>query len=74
MFDSQLGVYLVVGRPHYYFSSGRYLRIRDGVWQVSGQLERGWRRTPTENVPKGLRSKHAKRKHRHGDAPAKARH
>ncbi len=76
VFDSQLGVYLVVGHPHYYFSSGRYLRIREGVWQVSGHIERGWKRTPTEKVPKKLRSKHAKRKRRHGlgDAPAKARH
>ncbi len=76
VFDSQLGVYLVVGHPHYYFSSGRYLRIQDGVWQVSGHIERGWKRTPTEKVPTRLRSTHATRKRRHGlsDAPAKARH
>ena len=76
VFDSRIGAYLVVGRPHHYFSGGRYLRIRAGVWQVSGHIERGWTRTLIEKVPKGLRNKRAKSKTRHGpsDMPAKARH
>ncbi len=76
IFDSRVGVYLVVGRPQHYFSGGRYLRIRDGVWQVSGHIERGWARMPIEKVPKGLRNRRAKGKRRHApsDVPAKARH
>ncbi len=76
VFDAQLGVYLIVGRPHHYFSAGRYLRIRAGVWQVSGHIERGWAALLFEKVPKRLRNKHAKSKRRRGpsDVPAKARH
>ncbi len=76
VFDAQLGVYLIVGRPHHDFSAGRYLRIRKSVWQVSGHIERGWEPLPFEKVPKRLRNKHAKSKRRHGPSnlPAKARH
>ena len=76
VFDSKVAAYLVVGRPHHYFSGRRYLRIRSGVWQVSHHLEHGWARLPVEKVPKRLRSKHAKRKGRPWPrhVPANARH
>ncbi len=35
VFDSALGVYMVVGHEHHYFHDGHYLRRHDGVWRLS---------------------------------------
>ncbi len=59
-FDSGLGVYLVVGRPHYYFLDGHYLRLEGGHWLISTHLDVPWRTHDVQELPPGLRAKHGK--------------
>ena len=42
VFDSGLGVYLVLGRPDYYFWDNRYFRYHDGYWQFAADLDGRW--------------------------------
>ncbi|MDX1573745.1 MAG: hypothetical protein R3341_06925 [Methylophaga sp.] len=44
VFDSGLGVYVVLGRPDYYFWDNRYFRYRDGYWQHAVDLDGRWYR------------------------------
>lgn len=74
MFDSELGAYVVVGHPGYFYYDGVFLRLDGGLWQASVGLEGPWRSRSLRSVPPGLRAKvHAKRK-KHptpGHGPAK---
>jgi hypothetical protein len=60
VFDSGLGVYVVVGMSDYYFWNGSYLRIRDGQWWVSTYLDGDWRPHDARSLPDGLQAKYAK--------------
>ena len=42
VFDSGLGVYVVLGRPDYYFWDNRYFRYHDGYWQFAADLDGRW--------------------------------
>jgi hypothetical protein len=44
VFDSGLGVYVVLGRPDYYFWDNRYYRYHDGHWQFSADVDGRWYR------------------------------
>ena len=57
-FDSQLGVYIVLGQAELYFHDGLFVRIHNGSWQVSASFDGPWKSKSTEWVPPGLRSKH----------------
>lgn len=57
MFDSGLGVYVVVGIPNRYYWDGVYLRLDDGQWYASAKLDGGWAPTRTSNLPPGLQKK-----------------
>ena len=59
-FDSGLGVYLVVDRPHYYFLDGHYLRLEGGHWLISTHLDGPWHTHAVQELPPGLRAKHGK--------------
>ncbi|MEE9280741.1 MAG: hypothetical protein V3V67_11255 [Myxococcota bacterium] len=72
VFDAKIGVYVVIGHSGHYFRDGYYLRLVDGVWQISAALDRGWAVVPSDRIPKGLRGKHGKKK-LHG-IPARHRH
>jgi len=72
VFDSQLGVYVVVDIPDHYYWDGYYLRIDDRGWYASTELEGRWAPRSSGSLPPGLRKKYAK----HGKAkqhPAKGR-
>jgi hypothetical protein len=56
VYDSRLGVYVVVGRPHHYFHDGRYLRTRSGVWEASATLDGGWLVVGSGQIPATLRA------------------
>jgi hypothetical protein len=76
-FDTGLGVYVVVGHPGRYFDGAHYFRLADGGWQLSVQLDRGWKPARSRQVPPGLlkvehRKKHRK-KHRHGVPASRGR-
>lgn len=57
VFDSGLGVYVVVGIPGRYYWDGYYLRIDGDQWYASVDLDGGWERTSTTSLPPGLQKK-----------------
>ena len=61
VFDSGLGVYVVVGLPNYYYWDGGYLRIDSGRWYRAPYLDARWAPCPVESLPGNLRSKPIKR-------------
>lgn len=70
VFDSGLGVYMVVGMPDFYFWNGSYLRIQGGVWSSCAHLDGPWKPYSERSVPAGLRAKHAKAA-KHGPGKSK---
>ncbi len=64
VFDSEVGVYVVVDLPNHYYWDGYYLRIEDGSWYASTKFKSGWKPRSSDSLPPGLRKKQAK----HGKA------
>ena len=60
VFDTQLGVYVVVGYPGYYFYDGYFYRLTDDVWEMSLKFDGGWILTAEKPLPPGLRGIHMK--------------
>jgi len=54
VFDSGLGVYVVVGIPDLYFFSDHYFRLGDAGWQISLHHDSGWTLAAQSQVPDGL--------------------
>ncbi len=65
VFDSELGVYIVIGVPDRYYWNGHYLRIAGDQWYASVNLDSGWEAWNREHIPAGLKKhmKHSKGKH-----------
>lgn len=63
VFDSGLGVYVVVGQPYHWFHHDHYYWLHDGEWHRSKHLGGPWVVADFDGVPPGLRRHHA----RHGD-------
>lgn len=58
IYDSHLGVYVVLGLPDYYFYDGHYYRHdRDG-WYSSKRTDRDWSRYKEKKLPPGLAKKY----------------
>jgi hypothetical protein len=55
VFDSGLGVYVVVGLPGIYFHADHFYRHVDAGWQVSVHHDSGWTLAVQSDVPSGLR-------------------
>ena len=64
VFDSGLGVYLVVGIPNYYYWNGTYVRLNAGSWYRAPYLDARWVPCPADELPGYLRSKPVKGKKR----------
>jgi len=60
VFDSGLGVYLVVGIPNYYYWNGTYVRLNAGAWSRAPYLDAQWAPCPADELPGNLRWKQAK--------------
>ncbi len=76
-FDTDLGVYVVLGHRDHYWSSDRYFRWSGEHWEVSTELEGGWTVVVSGDVPPRLVAKHAHHKAHHKrwkHAPAKHGH
>jgi hypothetical protein len=58
IFDSGLGVYVVVGWPDHYWHHDHYYRWVDGGWLISARLDGGWAACSDGRVPPGLVKKH----------------
>ncbi len=61
VFDSDRGVYIVVGVPDRYYWNGSYLRIDGDQWYASMNLDRGWEPRSDDSLPRGIR-KHKKQR------------
>ena len=75
VFDTSLGVYVVVGRSDHFYVDGRFLRFHADSWQVSASLGGPWSVYPAASVPPGLRKVHPSKAGRtkHKSHPAKGR-
>ena len=78
VFDSEVGVYVVVDLPNHYYWDGYYLRIEDGSWYANLQMDGGWKPRDANSLPSGLRKQKAKRGNAkqypgRGRGPAKGR-
>ena len=77
VFDSKIGVYVVVGRSDHFYYGSRFLRFHADSWEVSTSLSGPWSAYPPASLPPGLRgphpSKKAKRTKHKGNSPAKGR-
>ena len=60
VFDTGLGLYVVVGHPDHYYCDGHFYRFVGGVWQTSVEFHSGWIVTTGKPLPSGLRGIHAK--------------
>ena len=61
-FDSDLGVYVVIGMPNRYYWNGYYLRIDGDQWYASVDLNKHWEKRSDDSLPHGM--KHHKRHHK----------
>ena len=68
VFDSGLGVYVVIGFPSHYWLDGVYYRDQGGSFQVSASVDGPWSASAT--LPPGLAGK-AKGKPPNGKGKAK---
>jgi hypothetical protein len=74
VFDSGLGVYVVVGFPGVYFHADHYFRYFGTSWQVSIRPDAEWSVAVQDDVPPGLRKqKQGKAKRGGPPGPAKQR-
>ncbi len=64
VFDSDLGLYVVVGMPDYYYFDGCYFRFYHNCWQTSIHIDSGWKAAPEKSVPPGLAKVKGKEKHK----------
>lgn len=55
VYDSGLGVYVVVGYPYYYLDD-RFYRQADGAWQASVNLNGPWQPVPDRSLPPKLQT------------------
>jgi hypothetical protein len=55
VYRSDIGVYVVVGYPDYYFKRDRYYRLNRDSWEFSLSLEGKWKPVSRKKLPKGLR-------------------
>ena len=58
VYDSKLGVYVVVGLQNYYFYDNYYYRHDDNHWYYSPYLDKDWRDYKEGKLPPGLAKKH----------------
>ena len=73
VFDSGLGLYLVVDRHDHFYTEGRFYRYADDGWQVSTQLKGDWRQVAHRGLPPGLAKKHTPGPgHAKNDKPGKS--
>ena len=62
VFNTKLGVYVVVGWPGHYYRDGHYYRQINRLWHKSVQLDTGWVKINTQKVPRGLAKKRGKKR------------
>ena len=56
-FDSNLGVYIMMGYPMHYYWDGRYYRKSNNRWESSKDIKKKWKGIKKQKLPKGLKNK-----------------
>jgi hypothetical protein len=56
-YDSDSGVYVVIGMTDHYYHDGHFYRLHGGLWQISVRADGDWRPVVHESLPPGLRVK-----------------
>ncbi len=62
VYDSGLGVYVVVELPNHFYFEGHYYRHRESQWEIGVHVDGPWEVVVEESLPKGLRGKKGKGK------------
>jgi len=57
VFDSSVGIYVVVGHPDHYYDNGYFYRLEGGLWEMSLSLDGHWKIASEKSLPAGLRVK-----------------
>jgi hypothetical protein len=57
VFDSSMGLYVVVGYTDHYYHDGYFYRLSGGVWEMSLKLDGGWKFASEKSLPPGLQVK-----------------
>jgi len=57
VYDSGLGVYVVVDLADHYYFKEHYYRHREGRWEIGVHVKGPWKVVAEKSLPKGLRSK-----------------
>ena len=57
VYDSSLGLYVVVGMTDHYYHDGYFFRIHGGLWEMSKKPDIGWKVVSESSLPQGLRGK-----------------
>jgi hypothetical protein len=67
LFDTDCGVYVVVGLDKHFWFDGRYYRFHNSQWELSMTIDGGWKSVDVKTLPPGLRgkykNKHVSKKH-----------
>ena len=71
VYDSRLGVYVVLGHPNHYHDGHRYYRSRKGRWQSSTDMHGKWVTISVGEVPHGLIARPTRNGSRDHAPPAK---
>jgi hypothetical protein len=73
VFDSGLGVYVVVDTPDCWWSDSRFYRWREGTWAIGPHVSGPWTAVAVEQIPNGLRGYKPKGKKGNGKAKGKSK-
>lgn len=65
VYDSRLGVYIVVGIPEHYYFDGHYYRYNQDHWYISKDLDRGWKSYREKDLPRKFAEGHKSRTKSH---------
>ena len=71
-YNSDLGIYVVLGLPNYYFIDGIYYKHTDHGWYSSHDAEKDWKKYTKDVLPGkldkkyGHKKEHGKHKDKHG--------
>ena len=57
VYDSEWGVYIVVGFPYHYYYRGCYYQLRENQWEMAVHFDGPWKIVSKEALPPGLRAK-----------------
>jgi len=68
VYDSYLGVYVVVNLHDHYFIDDVYYRWTGDGWYASHYLDKGWYVYEEDRLPPGLYKKYKNNKHKHYDS------